>query len=80
MRINIYSQEIGGDADLVTKVGADGSTYSAIQFELRSEEFLHEDDKSAVTFWLPSSTSRREMLAKTFEHAAKLVRSARPEK
>lgn len=83
MRINVYSQEITDEVGRVEKVSNTGLTYSAVQFILHSSEKLHhppaDDDRSAVTFWLPKSPDRREALARTFEQAAALVRSAPPE-
>jgi hypothetical protein len=38
-----------------------------------------DDDRSAVTFWLPKSADRREELAQAFERAARHVRHAPPE-
>jgi hypothetical protein len=38
-----------------------------------------DDDRSAVTFWLPKSQDRREALALTFEEMARVVRAAPPE-
>lgn len=83
MRVNIYSQEITDEVATVEKVSNTGLTYSAVQFMLHSSERLHhppeDDDRSAVTFWLPKSDERRELLAATFERAAALVRIAPPE-
>lgn len=76
MRVNVYSQEITSEVDLITKRGGVGETYSAIMFPLHSSERLHDDDKSGVTFWLPKSAARREALAQTFERAAAMVRMA----
>lgn len=76
MRVNIYSQELTSDVELLEKEGADGALYSAVAFLLASSERLHVDDQSAVTFWLPKSATRRDDLAATFERAARLVRSA----
>ncbi len=60
-----------------------GVSYSAVQFLLHSSPRLHhppmDDDRSAVTFWLPKSKARREDLARVFERAAMLVRNALPE-
>jgi len=57
--------------------------YSAVQIVLHSSDKLHhppqDDDRSAVTFWLPKSKHRREALALAFENMAKLVRNARDE-
>ena len=57
--------------------------YHAVQLMLHSSPMLHhppqDDDRSAVTFWLPKSTARRESLAQTFEALARMVREAPPE-
>lgn len=83
MRINIYSQELTDELATVEKISNTGLVYSAVQFMLHSSPFLHhpprDDDRSAVTFWLPKSEERRESLAQAFEQAARLVREARPE-
>lgn len=83
MRINVYSQELTDEVLLVEKPSNTGFTYSAVQFVLHSSEKLRhppqDDDRSAVTFWLPKSAARREALARVFEHAADTVRAARPE-
>ena len=80
MRINVYSQEITNEVIAVTKESNTGMVYSAVQFILHSSECLHrppaDDDRSAVTFWLSKSTQRREALARAFERAAGIVRSA----
>ena len=58
-------------------------TYSAVRMFLHSSDRLHhppeDDDRSAITFWLPRSADRRERLAQTFEELANLVRCAPPE-
>ena len=83
MRINIYSQELTDEVLTLEKRSNTGITYSAVQFVLHSSERLHhppaDDDRSAVTFWLPQSLERRESLASAFEAAALAVRSATPE-
>lgn len=80
MRINIYSQELTDEVALIAKGSNTGIVYHAVQFMLHSSDKLHhppmDDDRSAVTFWLPKSQRNREMLANAFEDAAKLVRSA----
>ncbi len=80
MRINVYSQELTDEVLPLVKKSNTGIVYSAIQFMLHSSERLHhppkDDDRSAVTFWLPKSAHRREELALAFERAAKLVRGA----
>lgn len=83
MRINVYSQELTDEIGLLEKESNTTITYSAVQFMLHSSPMLHhpphDDDRSAVTFWLPKSKERREALAQTFERAAQLVREAKPE-
>jgi hypothetical protein len=83
MRINIYSQEITDEVQRFEKVSNTGLVYSAVQFMLHSSPRLHhppqDDDRSAVTFWIPKSYWRRESLACAFEEAARLIRSAPPE-
>ena len=80
MRINVYSQELTSEAHLIAKGSNTGVTYHAVQVMLHSSPLLHhppaDDDRSAVTFWLPKSSDRRELLAQTFEEMAALVRSA----
>lgn len=83
MRVNVYSQEIAFEVQKVEKESNTGLTYSAVQFMLHSSERLHhppeDDDRSAVTFWLPKSAEKREQLAATFESMAYFVRMAKPE-
>ena len=80
MRINVYSQELTDEVLPVVKESNTGLVYSAVQFVLHSSPMLHhppaDDDRSAVTFWLPHSPERREALARAFERAAAMVRAA----
>lgn len=59
MRINVYSQELTAEVLPISKVSNTGIEYKAIQFVLHSSPMLHhppaDDDRSAVTFWLPQS-------------------------
>ena len=59
MRINVYSQELTPEVLKVTKESNTGIVYHAVQFVLHSSDKLHhppaDDDRSAVTFWLPQS-------------------------
>ena len=54
--------------------------YHAAQLILHSSDKLHhpplDDDRSAVTFWLPKSQTRREEMAKAFERIAEIFRTA----
>lgn len=60
-----------------------GVHYSAVRMFLKSAQELHDhdgdDDRSAITFWLPKSEERREAFAQTLEALAALVRLAAPE-
>jgi len=80
MRINVYSQELTDEVVLIEKLSNTGLTYSAVQLILHSSDKLHhppeDDDRSAVTFWLPKSKHRRETLALAFENMARMVRNA----
>jgi len=80
MRINVYSQELTGEVHLVAKESNTGITYHAAQLMLHSSPMLHhpprDDDRSAVTFWLPKSQTRREEMAQAFERIAEIFRTA----
>ena len=83
MRINVYSQELTEEVRLISKESNTTVSYHAVQMMLHSSPMLHhppeDDDRSAVTFWLPKSASRRESLAMVFESMARMVREAPPE-
>ena len=83
MRINVYSQELTDEVLLVAKESNTGIVYHAAQLVLHSSTKLHhppeDDDRSAVTFWLPKSRHRREEMAQAFEKIAEVFRSAPPE-
>ena len=83
MRINVYSQELTSEVNVLEKQSNTGLIYSAVQLMLHSSPMLHhpphDDDRSAVTFWLPKSQDRREALARAFEQMAARVREARQE-
>lgn len=80
MRINVYSQELTDEVALLAKESNTGVTYHAAQLMLHSSPMLHhppqDDDRSAVTFWLPKSKDRRESMAKAFEEIARIFREA----
>lgn len=80
MRINVYSQELTDEVIHVAKESNTGITYHAAQLILHSSEKLHhppmDDDRSAVTFWLPKSQHRREEMAQAFERIAEIFRTA----
>lgn len=83
MRINVYSQELTNEINLVEKESNTGLVYSGVQIMLHSSVMLHhppqDDDRSAVTFWLPKTRKRREELACTFERMAIAIRQAKRE-
>ena len=66
--------------EFVTQESNTGLVYSAARLFLRSLEQLHhtpeDDDRSAITFWLPKSTDKREIFAKQLELLAEVVRNA----
>ena len=82
MRINVYSQELTDEVCVVEKVSNTGIAYCGVQLVLHSSPRLHcppdDDDRSAVTLWLPRSRVRREALAQTLEKMASAVRRAPP--
>lgn len=83
MRLNVYSQELTSEVQTEAKESNTGLVYSAVRLMLHSSDRLHhppqDDDRSAITFWLPRSKHRREELAITFERMAHAVRQAKPE-
>jgi len=80
MRINVYSQELTSEVITVAKESNTGIVYHAAQLVLHSSPKLHhppmDDDRSAITFWLPKSDARREEMALAFEEIARVFRSA----
>jgi len=80
VRINVYSQELTDEVILIEKKSNTGITYHAAQLILHSTDKLHrppeDDDRSAVTFWLPKSDERRVAIAEAFEKLAYLFRTA----
>ena len=83
MRINVYSQELTPEVIPIVKSSNTGVVYHAAQLILHSSERLHhppeDDDRSAVTFWIPKSPDRREAIAQAFEKLATLFRIAPPD-
>jgi len=77
MRINVYSQELTEEVIEISKVSNTGIEYKAIQFVLHSSPMLHhppaDDDRSAVTFWLPQSIPGLMRARSMFEEAMNLV-------
>lgn len=87
MRVNVYSQEITDDIQAITKSGSDehGHTvdFPAVRLFLHSSHLLHQtpqdDDRSAVTFWLPKNPVRRAEFAVTLRRMAELVEETLPD-
>lgn len=83
MRINVYSQELTDEVLTISKESNTGIVYYAAQLILHSSPMLHhppqDDDRSAVTFWLPKSQDRREAMAQAFERIAEVFRTAPPD-
>lgn len=88
MRINVYSQELilNGEATAVELGSQESNTgieYSFVRMLFHSSLKLHhppmDDDRSAITFWLPKSESKRRALTQLFLQMADLVNKAAPE-
>lgn len=77
MRINVYSQELTPEVLKITKKSNTGVVYHAVQFVLHSSPMLHhppeDDDRSAVTFWLPQSERGLRELKNALGTALSLV-------
>jgi hypothetical protein len=78
MRINVYSQELTPEVQIDAKRSNTGRVYRAVRLMLHSSPMLHhppeDDDRSAITFWLPSSRHRCELMAEAFEEIARRFR------
>jgi hypothetical protein len=91
MRVNVYSQELitdygglsGPVTEMVSQAANTGVTYSAVRLYLHSSFLLHhppaDDDRSAITFWLPRSLERRRKLSSVFRELARMIDTAPPE-
>lgn len=88
MRINIYSQELPVELEskavqFGAKTSDTGRSYFFIRLFLHSSDRLHhtiqDDDRSAITFWLPKSEDKRAMLAAWFRRMAEKIDGAPPE-
>lgn len=85
MRINVYSEEMTDDIELITKegvIGADGepTTFHGLRLFLESSDKMHrtphDDDRSAVTFWIHGTADDAGALIDRLERAALLVQEA----
>ena len=77
MRINVYSQELTPEVKRIVKKSNTGIEYVAVQFVLHSSKMLHhppeDDDRSAVTFWLPQSDRGLQELKNALHTALNIV-------
>lgn len=78
MRINVYSQELTPEVQKDAKMSNTGIAYRCVRLMLHSSPMLHhppaDDDRSCVTFWLPSSKARCDEMAEAFEAIARAFR------
>lgn len=67
MRLNVYSEEITGDVQLIVQenvIGEDGNpvTFYGVRYFLKSWEGMHHnefyDERSAITFWFRTKDAR----------------------
>lgn len=80
MRLNIYSQELTKEIVPIQKEADTGIVYYGVRLYLASPDILHhtpeDDDRSAITFWIPNAKSfRKEDLAEVFFAMGALVRA-----
>ena len=72
MRIQVYAEEMTGEVEVVEKNG-----YQGIRFYLQSGPSLHhtalDDDRSAVTFWIPHTDHEATQLAGALLRGGRLV-------
>lgn len=81
MRVNIYAEEFLNEIQVVTKEKRNRQghilTWKGVRMYLYSSHRLNEqenaDDRSAVTLWLPRSTTRRIELANTLRKMGDLI-------
>ena len=63
MRVNIYAEELTTEVEVIEK-HVDTKTFYGIRLYLESSNKLHQtptdDDRSAVTFWVPFHTGRSQ--------------------
>lgn len=72
MRIQVYAEEMTGEVEVVEKNG-----YQGIRFYLESGPSLHntalDDDRSAVTFWIPHTKNEAIELEGALKRGGRLV-------
>lgn len=73
MRIQVYAEEMTGEVEVVDKNG-----YQGIRFYLQSGPSLHhtalDDDRSAVTFWIPHTQNEAIQLEAALARGSFLVK------
>lgn len=83
MRINVYSQELTSEVLSGYKISNTGIKYGYVQLMLHSSDKLHhppqDDDRSAITLWLPKSSQRRSQVAAALRNMADFFDTAEPE-
>lgn len=79
MRINVYSEEVTTETELVSKTVTDEKfgtrTFYGVRVYLKSPPELHadpaDDDRSAITFWVPWTKAKGQdvdMMAHLFDN------------
>lgn len=65
MRINVYNEELTGEATVVSTTPETGRTFYGCRVFLASAPELHheadDDDRSAITFWTGDEDSAHEL-------------------
>ena len=78
MRINVYSQELTKEVALVNKTSDNGAVHYGVRIYFDGSPRLHnrpdDDDRSAITYWLPNDGSfSKNDLAEVFGKAFNLI-------
>lgn len=90
MRVNIYAEEITPEVELVESEAARGSlhkTFYGVRFFQKSHRDLHhstvDDDRSAVTFWVPWTMHDGldfDLLIEAFDKASTLLKERKADR
>lgn len=80
MRINVYHEELTGEAEVVSTVAeGTGITYYGCRVFLASADVLHhteeDDDRSAITYWF-GEEMLCEHMAEAFRQVFKIMAKA----
>lgn len=78
MRINVYSQELTKEVSIVSKTDERGTVHRGVRIYFDGSPRLNnrpgDDDRSAITYWLPHDGSFTPgELAQVFSRAASLT-------